>query len=45
MSPAMRPIDLKRMVRALGRVECSAKIAMTLLRSIFAAVGLLLQSK
>jgi hypothetical protein len=33
------------MMRAFLRVECSAKIAMTVLRSIAAAVRLLLQSK
>jgi hypothetical protein len=33
------------MVRASGRVECCAKIAMTLLHSVTATMGLLLQAE
>jgi hypothetical protein len=45
MSLTKRSFDLRMMVRAPGRVEGSAKIAMTVLRSICAAMGLLRQSK
>jgi hypothetical protein len=44
MSLTKQPFDLWVMVRAPGRVEGCAKIAMTLLRSIRAAMGLLRQS-
>src|SRR5277367_207014 len=45
MSLTMRSFDLRMMVRAPGRVEGYAKIAMTVLRSIGTTMGLLRQPK
>jgi hypothetical protein len=45
MSLTKRSFDLRMMVRAPGRVEGCAKIAMTVLRSIRTTMGLLRQPK
>jgi hypothetical protein len=45
MPLTVRSFDIRMMVRASGRVEGCAKIAMTVLRSICKAMGLLRQSK